>query len=321
MAKINFRHGIVSRQQDTPTQPSNLRLSGQYVDLIVSPTPTLFTIAHFDEDYLLVENQTILHAWGPIPSQDCWIYWDIDHQTGEITRGITIEEPIVQVKAPTGVIPQDLHWFDMANKVMKVRKGVLWEERLRVFAAKIIGGGILQYMPIGSQIGTSSVSTYAGFILFDPEGKPVKKFRRDMKGQFFTTETPLKTQFIRTANFRIEASVTQAQAVEPIAVHYAVAFDGYNRIRIAKHTVPNYPAVGLAAESLINDQVGSFITQGYVQSEDFDWAAYPAGTPLFVGDIGQLTPVIPQLWSVQQIAVIVDPETILVDIQPIILYQ
>jgi hypothetical protein len=323
MARFTFRHGIARRQEDGLGNPTFLQKTsaGAYIDLIVSPDPTIFLIAHYDTDYLLIENNTVPHAWGPFTAGvDYWLYWDVDFETGALTRGYTLREPIDQPRAPTSPLP-DQHWFDTQNKVMKVWSGNRWVDYLRVFACKYQQGSIIVHSGIGSQVGMNNVPTNAGAILFDPEDKPVQKFKKDRRGQFITTETPLFSQFIRLANFRIEASIFHAKADENIPAHFAVAYTDYNKIKLARNDVPQFPAVGIAAEDMERDEVRAFIASGFVQDDVlWNWSNYSAGTPLFVGLTGELTPNPPQQWSIQRVGIVVDPKTVYVDVKQIILY-
>ena len=103
MAKFDFRQGIARRQEDSSGNPNNLHQSngGSYIDLIVSPDPTTFLIAHYDANYLVTENVTVTQAWGPFTSgTDYWLFWDVDFRTGELTRQFTTLEPYVGPTPP-----------------------------------------------------------------------------------------------------------------------------------------------------------------------------------------------------------------------------
>jgi len=323
MAKLNFRHGIVRRQEDGFGSPTFLQQSGggSFIDLIVSPDPTIFTIAHLDEDYLFTENTTIPGAWGPFTSgTDYYLFWDIDFITGILSRGFSLLEPIVSPTPPPSPFV-DQHWFDTSTFVMKRFNGSMFVEVLRLFVAKYQNGTTIIHKPLGTQIGISGGSIFAGSPLFDPQGNPVQKFRRDRKGQFITTETPLASQLTTFSNFVFEGLITQAQAVEPIPANFAVAFFGTNEIGLARSTVPNRPAVGLAKEDMATGEIRPFITRGFVSDEVSFNFTEPAGTPLFVGVTGDLTSTAPVADSQQQIAVVVDPTTIFVEIRQLVKYS
>ena len=137
--KLTFRQGIVRYEIDSARTPIFLRINHGFVDLIVNDTPTIFTIAHFEQDYLFSEPRTALNAWGPFEEgEDYYLYWDVDLLTGELSRGYTTVQPAY---LPTAPHPQvDLHWFDLTNTVMKVWSGESWVVKLRVFSAFFANG-------------------------------------------------------------------------------------------------------------------------------------------------------------------------------------
>lgn len=326
MAQFNFRHGIARRQADDNGNPANLLVSngGAYIDLIVSPDPTTFIIAHKDVDYLLTENKTVAKAWGPFTTgTDYWLYWDVDFLTGELTRGFTTREPRIQpnpVQSPLA----DQHWFDSRpmEMVMKVWTGSSWIEKLRVFVARYQNGATLIHYPLGTQIGVTNVRINAGTILYDPDNRPVQQFQRNQRGKFVTTETPLHSQFARLAPVKLEAAMIMAEAQEHIPINHAVTFFDYDKVGLARNTVPTKPAVGIAVEDMHVEEVRRFVTRGFVTDDvNWDWSHVPAGTPLFVGVTGELVPDPPIAPSVQQIGIVVNKNTIYVDVQQLVDYS
>lgn len=319
MATLKFRHGIVRTQNNHSNQPNFLQKSGggAYIDLVVSPDPTIFTIAHYDEDYLLTENASVPHAWGPfVGGTDYWLYWDLDFLTGEITRGYTLVEPIDDPVKPTNPVV-DQHWFDMNAKIMKVWNGATWVEHLRVFACKYQQGATIVYQPLGSQVGLNGIVVYAGSILFDNEHKPIKKFRRDRKGMFITTESPLSSQFSRISSYVIETVINQGTATENMGIYQPVTWTSYGKLSLARNTIPQFPAIGISSEPMDVGETKSFINKGFVQYDLWEWDELP-GTPLYVSSDGQLTLTPPQTFSIQHMGHIVDHNTIFVDPKQII---
>jgi len=325
VARFNFRQGIARRQEDGSNNPNNLQPSngGSYVDLLVSPDPTIFLISHYDIDYMQSENASITKAWGPFTSgTDYWLYWDIDFITGELTRQFTTEEPFFGSNPPPNPAP-DKHWFDIDEEVMKVWTGSSWVEKVRLFSAKYQGGATLVHYPLGSQVGLNNKKTDAGKILFDPDGKPLQKFQRNRRGQFITTETPLNSQFNRIANFRVEAAIVQGEATEQIPIHHAVAFDNFDELILAKNTDPIRPAIGVATEDMNPGEIRSYITKGFIVDDvNWDWSAYSPQTGIYVGPNGELLPE-PDPFGItqQRIGYVVNRTTVFIDITEQVLLE
>lgn len=320
--KIQFRHGIVRQQlTDLTRQPNFLQLSsdGQTVRVYCSPDPTIITIAHTTTDYLFEESVTI-DAWnGPFPpSKTMYLYWDIDILSGERTFGKTEYNPITASSTPSSPHP-DQHWFDLKNMVMKVWNGSTWTEKLRVFAGHVANGGLLIQYPTGTQVGVNDTA-YAGSLLFDDEGKPIKKYDRFNRGKFITTETPMSSQFPRIANFRLEPGMNEGKAVEHVPKWHAVCLKGPNELGLASYEDVNRPAIGIALEDMYTSEVRGFHTKGFLTDPNWNWTV-PPGSPLFVGVTGELTASPPQYFSIQTVGTVVSKHQIYIDIQPQILYE
>ena len=320
MTQITFRQGMVRRQTDTAGNPSFLLKSGAYVNLIVSPTPTVIAFAHFNVDYLFDELLTVKQAWGPFTGGvDAWMYWDVDLSTGELSRSTTNIQPSTGPTAPTAPLSVDQHWYDTLTFVMKVWNGARWEEKVRVFAAKMASGSTIIPFDLGSQIGIIQ-KTFAGHVLFDETDVPLKIFRTLRQFVFITTETPLASQFHRIMNFRLETVINQATPCEAIPIFSAIAYTDDNVIALARTSDPSHPAIGVSSEDMVtNSGPFAFMTKGFVTYDQWNWIK-SAGTRLFVGPTGQITATVPQTGSIQQIATVVDEQTIFIDIQQIIRY-
>jgi len=316
--KLAFRQGIVRYQTDINNTPTFLQLTGSGVNLNISPDSTVLTFAHGETNYLFEENQTVTNAWpAPFDPVDQWLYWDLDVITGVRTFGITKIAPVDSHNAPAPVI--DRHWFDLQTKKMMVFTGARYVEKLRVFAAKLDDGGVLIPYSIGTQSGLNT-SNQSGMILFDDELNAVKKFNRFGRGEFLTTESPLSAQLSRIVNYKLEYEIKEAKADEFIPMFYCVSYVDYNLIRLTKNTIANYPCVGIASEDMHIGESRSFITSGHIRNDLWNWSA-PVGTKLFVGQTGEITTTIPQLFSIQEIGTIVSPDTIYVSIKPLIKLQ
>lgn len=323
--KVSFRQGIV-RTHSTALQFT----SGNTVILVnASSGPVIYTFADGDEDYLYEESGTVNPAWTDLPSANqYWLYYDIDLLTGARSFGTTLYQPIDDPSPPNNPkIGQ--HWFDTraTQLIMNEWNGSRWIKKIRVFAARVNGTKITQYS-VGSQVGLNT-SVFSGFILFDDENKtrPVKRFDKRGRGKFITTETPIFSQFSNLTGFRPEQTIIDGQAIEPIGAYQCIALKGARKLGTAKSNVPDYPCRGIAIEEFATSEVRSYITTGYLTDDNFstllsnvDFSLSP-GSLIFVGTDGNMTTTIPQTFSSQQVATIIDSTTIHVDIQPQILYE
>lgn len=311
--KLPFRHGLVRYQTDIASNPVFLAKSngGSSIDLVVSPTPTIISIAHFNVDYIFEERKSVPQAWtGFVSGTDYWIYWDIDIQTGARTFGYTTVEPVSQLTAPSLPVV-DQHWFDTNEKVMKRWTGTVWREVLRVFAAFYDEGTILNPYPVGTQVGLNQVA-YAGYVLFDDEENPIRKFTRGRRSTFITSESVLSTAIGgQTVSFTFENSLNVVEAVDPIPVWSLVVYKGPQQIGLASPSQA-YPIVGLVGEDFAVGQLGSFINKGYVTNESWGFGV-PAGEPVFCSPAGQVTIYPPQLGYFQQVGHVVNNNTIYLD--------
>lgn len=337
MARISFRQGIVR-------QPTGAWLSfnsgNDAVILDTSSEPLLLNFADGpDDDYLWEENQGAFEAWGvsnpdisfgPLPTTvPYWLYFDIDAITGKRRFGTTIYEPIDDSSAPVNPAV-DQHWFDTRNVsadgtylTMKVWDGSKWLQKIRLFVGKVIAVGTIQIFSNGTQIGKNT-SVRSGRILYDDENKtrPIKRFDRRGRGKFITTEATIFSQFSNISGFRIAQSLIEARAIETIPQYHAVALRGPREVGLARNGASGgpYEAVGISTEDFNFSEVRTFTTTGYLTDDNFTYTDTP-GTKIFVGSNGELVTDPPQQFSIQQVATVVDENTILVDIQPIIYYD
>lgn len=335
MAQISFRHGIVR-------QPTGAWLSfngsNDAIILDTSTEPLLLNIADGqDDDYLWEENQTAFEAWGEsslsfgsLPSTvPYWLYFDIDSLSGQRRFGTSLHEPIEDPSAPVNPAV-DQHWFDTrssasdgTNLTQKVWDGSKWIHKVRIFVAKVIAVGNIQFFTNGTQVGINK-RVRSGRILYDDENKtrPIKRFDRRGRGKFITTEAAIFSQFSNISGFRIAQTLVEGQATETIPQYHAVAFTGPRKIGLARNGVSGGPfeAVGISTEELNTLEVRTFTTAGYLTDDNFNYLDAP-GTKIFVGANGELITDPPQQFSIQQVATVVDQNTILVNIQPIIYYD
>jgi len=319
--KLPFRQGLV-RYKKSGNNPAFLSPSngGQSISLIAtSVDPTVITLAHRGSDYLFEEKANVSAAWaGPFSpgTIDYWLYWDIDLLTGVRTFGHTTIQPVVSATAPSQA--NGKHWFDTTEQIMKVGTGTTWNEVVRVFAAKYDNGSIIVYNTSGTQVGLN-ISVFSGFIIFDEDDNPIRKFARGRKSEFITTESPLTSHYSTGAmSFTVDGALQLVESVDAIPVWSVVSNKGPNQIGLGSFLTPEYPLIGIAPEDFNPAEVGTFINRGYVSNINWAWTQ-PAGTPLFSGITGEVTTSVPQQGFIQQIGQIVSYNTIFVDIGPQIL--
>lgn len=322
--KIPFRHGILRYQKDSIGNAKFLQKSnsGSSIDLVISPDPTIIAIAHRESNYLIEEGMTTPFAWGGFVSGvDYWLYIDINLLTGARTFGSAAYAPVFGPKSPIDPEP-DMHWYDTNLNVMcmKVWNGTIWIEKLRVFVAKYKSGSIIEPLGYGSQIGINT-TVDAGFILFDNEGKPVKRFYRRDAGEFFTTTSIFTTQTAKAVNISLDAVNMTVIAAEPLPAFSLVTRDendGY--VRLADFRDVKKRAIGIVQEDFYATEVGIYTQSGYVYNEQWNWTQAP-GTLLFLGHNGELTTIPTQTRMIQMIGEIVNNHSIKLNIQEPIQYD
>jgi hypothetical protein len=311
---VPFRQGLVRHQVDTNSNPAFLQKAsgGQYINLVVSPTPAVICFAHSTTNYLYEETKTVNGAWGPFTgSTTRWLYWDLDMLTGARTFGSTTTLPTYSSTPPATPV-LDQHWFDQTHTTMFVWNGTRWDEKIRCFAARYDNSAVLIPNASGSQAGLNT-PVNAGFILFDDDEKPIKKWKRDNRGFFLTTETPLITHASRVSNVVLDGTTKVCQAHHNIPQWSVVALNDFNTIELASHLDQSKPAAGITKWNMNVGDVGVIHTSGYITNNNWNWTV-PASTSLFVGLSGQITPVVPQVGSIQRIGMVVDSDTIYVDV-------
>lgn len=330
MAQISFTQGIVRTHVDAmlfTNGNSTIQLNGQTL-------PVQLNFADGPNDNYFWEEATLVNpAWTDLPvSNDYWLYVDIDALTSVRTFGITTLEPLAQTNTPS-TPTVDQHWFDTRSTqlVMNVWAGTKWVQKIRVFMARVNGLTIFPYSE-GTQVGLNTPVS-SGKIMYDNENKtqPIKQFDRRGRGKFVTTESHIFVQFSNISGFKVAQAIVEGTAIEPISEHVAIAFRGdvdpstMREVGLAKNgtsqaALPGpFPAVGVSTEAFVTGETRTFVTTGYLTDDNFNWTE-PAGTFIFVGPTGELITTVPQSGSVQRIGTVVDQFTILIDIQPIIIY-
>jgi len=307
---LSFRQGLVQIQ----TSPLFLSKVGNYVRLNCDTTPFIATFAHGSSNYLLIESETLASAWsGPfLNTNNYYLYIDIDITSGVRTFGYTTIAPTYGATAP-GSPAADHHFFDIREKVMKVRTNNRWIDKIRLFVGYLQSGSIVNAYSVGTTVGLNQTNT-SGQILFDDAGFPLKRSDRFGKGAFLTTESNISYQGNLQQTAKPEATVTLTKAVETIPANYCVCYKDFNKIGLASSTDITHPCVGVAVSTFVSGEVAQFVKYGKISNPDlWNWTQAPL-SPIFVGKNGEITASIPQEYSFQKIGYIVDSTSVFIDI-------
>lgn len=311
--RLSFRQGIARYQTDVYATPSFLAKSsqtGDYIDLIVSPDPTVIVFAHKDATYIVEESKTVRRAWGPFShTGNRYLYWDINLLDASLTRGYTHLPPIVAGTAPPNPL-SDQHWFDTVNHQMKVWNGSKWMDKIRVFAAVYSSQAIIQPMPIGTQ--AEEVGEFeAGSLILDSFNKPL----RQADGTFLTTATQLSVVNAATRQIKFETEIVAGMADESIPKFSFVQTRPNNRIALARSDNWESRIIGLVTEDLHPSEIGIIQTNGLVKNELWSWDADAVGRPVFCGVTGEITLEPPRLGVNQIAGYVFSRDSILLNIQ------
>lgn len=315
--QLFFRQGIVRYQTDVNAQPTFLQRSspgGQYVDLIVSPDPTVIAFAHFNANYVVEEARTVRNAWGPFTTtQTFYLYWDINVLTGELTRGFTLHPPIYSGASPQAPVA-DQHWFDTIATCMKVwspTSGGKWVEKIRVFAGVYVSSNFISPLALGSQAGING-SFEGGNILLDTFFKPL----RQSDGSFVTTTDDLTVVSVASKKVKFETEVLNLMALENIPKFTCVQTRPGRRMVAAHSTDKMSRVAGIAMEDVHQGEVTPVVSAGLIRAENWNWATPTVNRPVFCGADGELTTVPPTQGVLQQVGFIYDTDAVYVNIFP-----
>jgi len=296
--RLSFRQGLARFQTDVMASPIFLQRSagsGHFIDLIVSPDPTIIAFAHRSANYIVEETRTVLRAWGPIPAQTTYLYWDMNMLTGEITRGTTLLGPMYTGMTPAAPVI-DQHWFDTDEAIMRVWNGVKWVEKIRVFAGYVTSGALIRPYSNGSQAGLIG-DFEGGSLVLDAYQKPL----RQSDGTFLTSATQMIVVNGSGKNVKFEGEVLTGMAAEPIPKFSLIRMKAGRKIELARHTDYTSRIAGIVTEDLYTNEVGTITGEGLVTNTDWNWPADKIGRPVFCGPNGEVTTDVPT-YGVMQVA-------------------
>lgn len=299
--RVSFRQGIVNNAITSTFIPG----TGSAITLSVPSfsEPVSVHFAHGSANYLLTERSTIVDAWtGPFLSgTDYWLYWDISTASGLRTFGSTTLAPFLQANAPSAPAVGQ-HWFDTANKQMKVWNGVSWQIVVRVFAGKLASGSLpLLSISVNANLTISNPNYYlgtqaglntladandAGFLLF-VNNSALKK----SDGTFFTTEDTASVGLSSTTSVKFAATLAEGVAQEPLAAFSIAKLTDDNMLAPMTPFDSNEVVYGLIDRGVTTGEAVNLITSGIVENDTWTWSG--ANIPLYVDNTGTLTDIRP----------------------------
>ncbi len=313
--KVNFRQGIARYQTDLNGNPTFLQRSGAFIDLVVSPDPTVLLFAHRNGTYLIEELKSVHNAWGPFSGNTTqYLYWDVNLLTAQVTRGFTQHPPLYTSVSPVNPMT-DQHWFDTVDNVMRVWSGNKWIEKVRLFACTYSSSAIIIPFPKGSQAGL--IGDYeAGHILLDTLGMPL----RQSDGRFVTAADKLNVVNYGTTTVRVEADLLSGMANEYIPAFSGVQLRRGGRLELARSTDHTTRVAGIVVEDMYEGEVQNVVTRGIVKNGNWAWPDSVINRPIFIDGTGAITTTAPTSGVVQQLGFVWDVDSIVLEIkQPVVL--
>jgi hypothetical protein len=302
--RIPYRQGLISAQPDFLQVSA---LDSRYVDLAVTPTPTIAAIASGNTDYLIGEHRTVTQAWGPFTGTTTqYLYWEVNQASGIISRGATPLAPITSSTAPATSIGQ--MWWNSNTNQMSVWDGSRWVPILRVLAGTLMSGAILINEPFISQVGLNTPAD-AGFIMTDGLGG----IFRNPAGQLLTTNTPLLSPGSGSL-VKIEGTQIVVQANENIPA-FSVVYLANGRAALASSApgleLSKAPIAMVTIDAYQNDVV-ELTTQGQtVVNQQWAWPYGVWGQAVYSDATGGLTTSIPLTTKFVRVGTIVGAQQIL----------
>lgn len=315
---LNFRQGIARYQTDVSATPTFLQKSagaGNFIDLLVSPDPTVVVFAHRTANYIVEETKSVVHAWGPlVGAATVYLYWDINLVTGEVSRGYTTLPPIYSGSSPSSPAV-DQHWFDTTETVMRIWNGSKWVEKIRCFAAYLSSGVIIRPYPLGTQAGINE-ECEGGNLILDAYNKPL----RQSDGTFITSVSSLIIVNNSAKKVKFEAEVLSGMAAEPIPKFSLVQMRPGRKIVLARSIDYMSRIAGIVLEDLYTNEPGYIATDGLVRNSAWNFSSTMVNRPIFCGPNGEITTTPPSVGVLQAAGFVFDTDSIYVNVfAPIIL--
>jgi hypothetical protein len=244
------------------------------VDIYVEQAPVRAVITSGENHYIVEEKSSIVEAWTIADlTKDQWLFWDIDRETGQLSRGITYIKPSVGSVEPT--LPVGGLWYDTSAKQMKIRTSTGWDKVLRVFAG-YISGSHLQHYQLESQANISG-PIEAGYVLSDSDDHAL-----------------------------LDESQNVVSSTEVVADHQRLNLDVDVLNKIAKEPLPRFSVItvkpdgvhlwqpgdvpsGMVEADTPAGEVASIIVSAVVNNKTWNFKTSEISQPIFASSNGQLS--------------------------------
>jgi hypothetical protein len=314
---LNFRQGLVSFQASGALPQFLLSSStAGYIDINVSPSPLIVTIAHGSSNYLLKFDASILAAFGPmISGLDNYLFLELNLLSGEILRKISVFETIVSPTEP-GASSPGTRWFDTTANVMKTRNssGTKFIDTPGIVIGKVQGGNTSQIVPgvVGSTVGLNTQSS-SGFILYDSLNRPV----RTSTGELMTTDSSVSVKTsVGTSGILSHPISTffPVRAAEPIPRMSLVYLSGEDSVSLASSnpaTIGTKMPVGIVQLALATNEIGTVTQVGEISWDQWNFSSADFGKPLYCGFNGEVQITRPQGYQVFRVGYIKNSSSII----------
>jgi hypothetical protein len=300
--KIDYRQGLIS------ATPGFLKISEnnpKCIDIVVDTSPVVATIASGNNNYLISETVRVVEAWGPIENMlTNYLFWDIDLQTGKLSRGTTIM-PVAKAEFAPEYPRKDQMWWSTSENRMYVYDGEKWNKVLRVLAGKFQSGKLITEETLTSQVDLNTPAT-AGYILFEG-GNPV----RDNSGEFLTSDAAIN---LSSGTVEMLHSDISFVASEDIAKLDIVSIEtGYAKKAsgIFEDGAASVP-FGLAANPAPKNEKVNVLTAGHiVKYAKWPWKDADIGKSVYCDAGGNLTLAKPNSYKNLKVGIVVSSESVL----------
>lgn len=316
---INFRQGLISFQQSSDTPlflvPSNVFGA---VDLSVSPTPLLITIAHGATDYLLRFDTSISSAWGPlVPGVNNYLFIDLNLISGEATFITSIHEPKTSYTEPSSPLLGQ-SWFDLTNSVMKTWNSSKWIISPRLLVGVVLSGNVNQIVPetVGSSV-SLNVSGHPGFLMIDSQLRPL----RTNSGELLTTDSVVRVKTTIGTSGSLSTPINgffPVRASEPIPAMSLVYITGEDSVSLASSdpslAIVKTP-IGLVQYDLALNEIGDITMSGEIVYDQWAWPLESIGSQVYCGQNGEVSLTRPLGILTYRVGVIKNSKSIILDIK------